>query len=222
MSLIEKIIAAAGGEVWRRPKSLQLSGTAFFSPFGKIGGDSTTLTTYDMKRVFPDQNLAAHSANGKVSFDAFYGADDLFFQLKFNGQSSNIALGKIAKPYAEYFKWSNNFGFGILRFADQEAFTIENLVSDQIEGFDCNFIKVIDPKGHKTFFATDSEKHYIRMVGFTTDLGWHHRIYSDFQVTPSGFVQPMQVRIYFDGIKWVDIKWLEVKVNEDIPNEVFD
>jgi len=142
--------------------------------------------------------------------------------LKFNGKDSNINLADVAKPYAEYFKWSNNFGFGILRFADQDTFSVERLVDDQIEGHPCYFIKITDPQENVTFFAADQTTYFLRMVGFSTGLGWHHRIYSDFQPDTTGFVQPMRVRIYFDGIKWVDIDWESVQVNEPIPEEWFN
>ena len=204
MSILKNIIEAAGGEIWQKPKTLQLVGEACFTPFGKLQ-EATVLGTYKMWRVFPSENDAARTANGKVRFDAFE-EEKVFFQLKFDGKNSQIHLGKAAKPYANHFKWSNNFGFGILRFADRAGFEVEELVADQIEGYPCRFIKVTDPKGFETFFGIDQKTYQIRMVGFSTEIGWHHRIYSDFERGVSGFLQPKQVRIYFDGIKWVEVE----------------
>lgn len=212
-------IKAAGGKVWQNPETLHLSGKAIFTPYGRIK-DLLHFDTYKMYRVFPSENKAAHQANGKVRFDAAAG-DDSFFQLCFDGKNSQVFLSEIAKPYADHFKWSNNFGFGIFRFADREGFSIERLVDDQVEGFPCFVLKITDPKQTETYFAVDQENGYIRQVGFSTDLGWHHRTYDVFSKTPVGFLQPEKIRIYFSGIKWMDIHWQEYEVNSPISDQVF-
>lgn len=220
MDIIQKIIAAAGGEVWRRPKTLQLVGEAQFTPFGQTD-KALFFDTYKMYRVFPQENVEAHTANGKVSFEALYGKE-LFFQLKFNGKTSNVKLADVAKPYAEHFKWSNNFGFGILRFADSNSFKIEQLVSDEFEAYPSHVIKVTDPKANETYFGVDQKTMHVRMVGFKTSVGWHHRIYSKFEKATNGFVQPTRIRIYYDGIKWMDINWKKYTINESIDDAIFE
>jgi len=219
MTLLEKIINAAGGEVWRRPKTLHLSGEALFTPNGEKE-KQCILDQYRMYRVFPENNQAAHKANGKVRFDALYG-ENVFFQLKFDGQQSQMKMGELAKPYATHFQWSNNFGFGILRFADQAKFEVKELVEDQIEGHACHFIKITDPEKHETLFAVDQDSYFIRMVGFPTTVGYHHRIYSDFDRADNGFIQARRIRIYFDGIKWMDIRWNKYQVNEPLDAKLF-
>ncbi|MBL8515083.1 MAG: hypothetical protein JNJ55_13910, partial [Betaproteobacteria bacterium] len=68
----------------------------------------------------------------------------------------------------------------------------------------------------------DRKTSYIRSVAFTTDVGYHHRVYSEFSKAPIvNFVQPQRVRLYFDGIKWMDIRWRQFKVNEPIADSVF-
>ena len=79
LEIAKKTIAASGGEVWRRPKTLQLSGTAVLYWNNQV----YQMTDYKMWRVFPDENNSAHTANGKVRFDAFEG-DKIFFRLSFS------------------------------------------------------------------------------------------------------------------------------------------
>lgn len=217
--LINKVIEAAGGEVWRRPKSLQLSGKAIFTPWGKLE-EHLELDTYKMYRIFPQKNRAAHHANEKVCFEAAHG-EQLFFLLKFDGLYSEMKMGETAQPYAQHFRWSNNFGFGIIRFADQKDFRMTELPSDQVEGHDCHLIQVKDPQAHETLFAIDKKHFFIRRVAFNTSIGYHHRIYSDFQKAPNGFLQPCHVRIYYDDIKWVDIQWDSYLVNEEVDDTIF-
>jgi hypothetical protein len=74
-----------------------------------------------------------------------------------------------------------------------------------------------------TTFAIDKKNFYIRSVAFTTDVGYHHRIYSHFKRASNvSFVQPTRVRLYFDGVKWMDIDWQTFKVNEPIDEAVFE
>ncbi len=220
MELLEKVIEVAGGRVWKQPRSLKLNGQARFSPYGKIE-DGFLFDTYRLYRVFPTANTAAQQANGKVRIDAFYG-EQVFFQLKFNGQKTAVDLSPAAAPYANHFKWTNNFGFGIIRFWDHPNLQIESLAADQVEGHPCHFIKITDADQKDTFFGIDQAQHFIRMVGFSTELGWHHRIYSNFQRATNDFLQASRVRLYFDGIKWMDIDWQHFMVNESIATKTFD
>jgi hypothetical protein len=34
-------------------------------------------------------------------------------------------------------------------------------------------------------------------------------------------VQPRSLKLYFDGIKWMDIRWLRNRVNQPINDHVF-
>lgn len=224
-TILKMVTAANGGDTWQQPQTLQLNGTAIWTPFGKT--DSTNKIYFDdyaMYRVFPTDNDAARKANGKIRFDARYG-DILYMQLIFDSAVSRNFLSERAKPYQKYFAWSNNFGFSIIRFALRDSFVIQKLTSDQVEGFDCYVVQVTDPKKMVTTFWIDQKTFYIRSVGFVTDLGWHQRIYSNFKKIqlPSNrfFVQPGRLRIYFEGIKWMDIDWQKAKVSEAIADKVF-
>jgi hypothetical protein len=219
--ILKRAVQASGGETWQQPQTLLLRGGATFTPYGRTDS-ALTFDRYAMYRIFPTENTAAHQANGKVRFDAFYGQNS-FFELKFNGKQSKMALSDRAKPYSKHFNWSNNFGFGIIRFADKEGFVLRRLTDDQVEGFPCYILQITDPKQMTTTFAIDKKNFYIRSVAFTTDVGYHHRIYSHFKRASNvSFVQPTRVRLYFDGVKWMDIDWQTFKVNEPIDEAVFE
>ncbi|MEM6800078.1 MAG: hypothetical protein AAF696_01675 [Bacteroidota bacterium] len=212
-------IEAAGGEIWQKPRFLHLSGEARFTPYASHS-DVLDFDTYKMYRVFPEENDAARKANGKVRFDAAEGKED-FFKLCFDGKESNLYLSEKAKPHAEHFKWSNNFGFSIFRFADREDFHIERMADDRADGYACYVLKIRDARQTDTYFWLDKEKGYIRQLGFDTEKGWHHRIYSNFERTKSGFLQPERLCIYFSGLKWMDIYWQHYEINVPIADEIF-
>ena len=218
-SIYNKIITAAGGELWQRPKTLQLRGTADFTPYGQPDRFQH-FDVYDMYRVFPAENLGAHAANGKVRFDALHGSE-VFFTLKYDGQHSQLQLSERAEPYAEHFSWSNNFGFGIIRFADRSGYSFEELVPQSVEGRPCRFIKITDPQQHQTWFGIDRQHYYIRYLGFPTATGYHHRIYSNFVRGKNGWLQPLRIRIFFDGLRWMDIQWRDFEVNGNLPETLF-
>jgi hypothetical protein len=222
--ILRKTVAANGGDTWQQPKTLLLSGNATWTPFGRTDTASIYFDKYEMYRVFPNNNDAARVANGKVRFDARYG-DSLYMQLIFDGQSTRNYLSDRAKPFQKYFSWSNNFGFSIIRFADRDSFTVNRLTNDHIDGHACYVVQIIDPKKFVTSFWIDSAHFYIRSVGFVTDLGWHQRIYNQFEKLPVGrdhfFMQPRSLKLYFDGIKWMDIRWLRNRVNNRFKSQTF-
>jgi hypothetical protein len=219
--ILKRTVAASGGDTWQQPSTLLLRGVATFTPHGKT--DSLLqFDRYAMYRIFPTENNAAHQANGKVRFDAFYGQNS-FFELKFDGKKSKMALSDRAKPYAKQFNWSNNFGFGIIRFADRDSFQVTRLTDDQVEGFPCYIVQITDPKKMSTTFGIDKKSYFIRTVAFNTDVGYHHRVYSEFKRAKNcAFIQPTRVRLYFDGVKWMDIDWQTFQVNEAIDENVFN
>ncbi|MCU0390061.1 MAG: hypothetical protein MUE81_03005 [Thermoflexibacter sp.] len=220
LQILLKAIETAGGDTWQSPQTLLLDGEADFFPNGRLD-QKMHFDKYAMYRVYPTENNEAHKANGKVRFDAAYG-DSVFFKLIFDGKQSEMFLSEVAKPYQAHFSWSNNFGFGIFRFAQNPDFQLIRLADDQVEGYDCYFIQIIDPKKNITTFGIDKETFYIRMVGFDTEVGYHHRIYSLFKKAENvNFIQPTRVRLYFKGVKWMDIDWKRFSVNQPIQDAVF-
>jgi hypothetical protein len=220
LAIVEQAVAAAGGEAWARPNTLQLRGHATFYALGEHDQPIHVLT-YKMWRVFPTENKAAHQANGRVRFDAFIG-EKLFFQIAFDGQKSYAEFSPAAEREREAAKWENSFGFGILRFARDPAFTLTRLADDQIEGHPCYFVRVVDPHNNVTDFGIDQKDFAIRSVSFKTPRGFHQRLYSDFKWHQKPrFRQPTRVRLYYDGVKWTDITWQEFAVNQPIEEAVF-
>ena len=119
LAIVERAVQEAGGENWARPKTLQLKGQAIFYARGNEE-QKLVVNNYRMWRVYPTENQAAHTANGKVRFDAFAN-DKLFFQIAFDGKNSSAKFSPEAEGEREAAKWENSFGFGILRFARDPA-----------------------------------------------------------------------------------------------------
>jgi hypothetical protein len=216
-------VAKAGGDTWQNPETLMLSGQAVFTPFGQISPDKKMIfDQYKLFRVFPSENNAAHQANGKIRFDAFEG-ENCFFKLVFDGKKSNMFLSETAKPYEKHFSWSNNFGFSIIRFANRAGFVLERLSDDYVDGHACYILQITDPNQTQTVYGIDKTNFYIRYLAFKTEVGFHHRIYADFVKVPNvNFLQPTNLRIYFDGLKWMDISWQNFEVNQLIEDQIFE
>jgi hypothetical protein len=219
--ILGRAIEAAGGDSWRRPRTLQLSGWADYFPRGRLR-ERIRMDTYSMDRVFPGASEQAHRANGQVRFVVRHG-ELLFLRQVFDGRRSQAALGEEAKKHADHFAWKNNFGFGIIRFADGPGFGLACLADDQVEGHACHFIEVLDKAGQTTVFGIDRESSRVRLAAFDTLVGFQQRLYSDFAWADAarGFLQPQRVRIFFDGAKWFDIRWERVVLNEEIPDATF-
>jgi hypothetical protein len=217
LDIAKKTIAASGGDTWRSPKTLHLSGTATLI----WNGVEHRLNNYRMWRVFPGANDDARNANGKVRFDAFDG-DKLFFQIAFDGKNTIQNLSDIAKVNEETLRWGKNFGFSIFRFVESPGFNVERLPDDKVDGHACHFIKIIDAKKGETIFGVDAKTFYIRAAFFKTPVGFHQRFYDDFVwVKGVKFIQPRSLRIFNDGIKTADVSWEKFKVNEPIDDSVF-
>ncbi len=215
--IVEKTIESSGGESWKRPKTLQLSGNATLF----WNGEEHKLNGYKLWRVFPESNDNARQANGKVRFDAMQDKK-VFFRIAFDGKNTFQELGEVAEKNKETLRWGNNFGFSIFRFALDKGFKVLRLPDDRVDGFPCYFVKIIDPKKKETIFGIDKKKFHIRYAGFATPLGFHERIYDDFKWHKKPkFIQPGSLRIFNEGVKTAHVFWTKFKVNEPISDEVF-
>jgi len=216
--------AAAGGDSWKRPATLHLTGTAVLHNDG-TAASRTEVPDYEMWRVFPAWNRAAHGANGKFRLDARNGGKVLY-QISFDGQDTWNDKGKVEQAAASR-EWSENFGFGIIRFALDEGFEVTRMADDQVEGRPAWTVRVADPGGGRTLFWIDQDDHTVRKVGFDTPRGWHERIYSDFYLVEPAqspgrhFQQPGRVRLYYDGAQVSDIRWTAATVDAPIADSVF-
>ncbi len=215
--IVDRAIEAAGGETWRRPKTLQLSGSMVMMPGGRAD-KALTVDDYRMWRVFPAASDAAHTANGKVRFDA-KAAGKTVFQISFDGNNTYDQNGLVEENSADA-RWAANFGFGIIRFT--QGLDIHRLADDVVEGHEAFFIEVTDAEGEGTIFGIDKDDYAIRYVGFDTERGWHHRTYSDFAWHENPrFRQPRRVKLFYDGRKTNDIQWPDFIVNGEVPNNLF-
>jgi hypothetical protein len=218
-AIIEAGVAAHGGDLWLTPGTLYLAGSAtFYAP------DSTaprsTSDDYRMWRVLDPARTAAHGADGKVRIIARSG-DQLLFEVGYNGDVTWNERGIVPKDEADAF-WASNFGFGIIRSALAEGFTLEHVPPRAIGGRMVDLVRVIDPAGQTTLFGFDRESRYVRYMAFRSPRGWHERFYDDFVRLENGWVQAREVTLFYDGVKNNTVFWRETRVGEPIDEALFD
>jgi hypothetical protein len=214
--IIARAQAAAGGETWVRPRAVLMRGFAvFYTPQG-----TETHERYDMWRVYPAQKGSAHAADGKVRIESWHEGKRVRL-LTFDGQRSYTLAGP--QPPSEADKqWSENFGFGVIRFALDEGFRQERLPDDSVEARPAFVVRIIDPAGQPTLFAIAKDDYAILKVAFDTSRGWHERLYSGFFRKPGvSWVQPGLVRLYYDGVKQNEIHWTDFELDHPMPDELF-
>lgn len=218
--IVRRAHAAAGGATWLRPGSLTLIGRGTFFP-GGVEAARLQIPDYRMWRVFPRQSTDAHAANGMVRIEAKRADGSPFIRVAFDGVDTYDADGKVEGAAAGR-EWSENFGFGIVRYALDPGFTIDRLPDDEIEGRAAHVVRVNDPSGGKTLFGITRDDHQIVWLGFSTPRGWHERRYSRFYRKPGvDFVQPGLVRLYYDGVQQNAIEWTDYRIGEDLPVSFF-
>ncbi len=217
--IVEAVYKANGGETWRRPETLYMAGHAVFYPDGTQSGH-VVADDYRMWRRYAPDSEDAHLANGMVRIDSFIGQATMF-QIAFDGETAYNASGPIDGGAANP-QWRSSFGFGIIRYALGDGFALQRLPDDSVDGLPCYVIRVRDPAGSETIFGVDKADYTVRMVGFQTPKGWHHRIYRDFvtQEAPP-WRQPRHVTLYSDGVKQNEVFWQTFKVNEPIAERTF-
>lgn len=218
--IVRRAHAAAGGATWLRPRTLSLAGHAVFYPSGTESG-RVEVPDYRMWRVFPAESTQAHAPNGLVRIDARRADGSIYFQTAHDGQATYNQNGVVPGVQASR-EWSENFGFGIIRFAMDPGFTLERLPDDQADGRPMRVVRVTDPEGGKTLFGIDARDDAILWLGFATPRGWHERRYSDFYRNPGvDFTQPGRVRLYYDGVKQNEVSWTSHVLNAPLSADLF-
>ena len=163
----------------------------------------------------------AHAANGWVRIDARLADGSLWFQAAYDGETSCNQEGPVPGAQASR-EWSENFGFGIIRFALDPGFSLDRLPDDTAGDRPMHVVRVNDPEGGKTLFGIDAGTFAILWLGFETPRGWHERRYSEFYRNPGeSFTQPGRVRLYYDGVKQNEILWTRYALNEDLSRDLF-
>jgi len=214
--IVARAQAAAGGETWIHPRTLLMRGHAvFYTPQGPEHHER-----YDMWRVYPKQKGMAHAADGKVRIESRLNGKCVRL-VTFDGQRSNTLEGP--QPPSEADKqWSENFGFGVIRFAIEPGFRQERLPDDSVEGRPVYVVRIIDPSHQVTLFSIAKDDYAILRLGFDTSRGWHERLYSNFFKKPGvSWVQPGLVRLYYDGVKQNEIIWTDFELDRPMPDGLF-
>ena len=218
--IVRRAHIAAGGPDWMRPRSLTLTGSGIFYPQGTEAG-RIEIPDYRMWRVYPSESTDAHAANGWVRIDARRADGSFYFQSAYDGDTTFNQDGPVQRAQASQ-EWSENFGFGIIRFALDDDFSLDRLPDDTADGRAIHVIRVNDPEGGKTLFGIAADDYAILWLGFATARGWHERRYSDFYRNPDvSFVQPGRVRLYYDGVKQNEIIWSTYALNPDLDRHLF-
>jgi len=207
---------ASGGEAWVRPQTLYLSGVSvFFNGAGAVVNDQ-----HEMWRVYPTAKGDAHAADGRVRIRS-QRAGAVVFDIAFDGRYT-YSNGQRQEEPADSNRWASNFGFGVIRHALDEGYSVARLADDWVDGHPTYTIRVTDPAGGETIFGIDRDNHAIRMVGFQTPRGWHHRVYSEFYRNPGvSWQQPGLVRLYYNGVKQNEVRWISFQVNAAMDAEIF-
>lgn len=218
-SILEFAAAAAGGDAWLYADTNVMSGHAVLCRDADPAR-CVTADRYVMYRVYPREVKAAHAGTGKFRLDALANGRPIF-QLAFDGTRSYDQNGPVPPERAASDE-ANAFGFSAIRFARTPGFRTERLTDDDVEGRACFMVRVVDPSGTATLFGIDREDGSIRLAAWKTPRGWHHRLYSDFYwVEKPGFRQPGRVRLYYDGLKTVDIRWTSASIDTPLEDALF-
>lgn len=215
--IVERAYEHAGGDAWVNPSSLLMEG---YGLFWRSNEQFVRYEPYRMWRVYPESKDAAHAADGRVRIEAFNG-DELVFQLAFDGRHTYNQDGRLDEN-ADSERWASNFGFGVIRHALDDCYSVHRLPDDYVDGAPAYTIRVVDPNGGETLFNIRKRDFAIVSVGFETPRGWHERIYSDFyRNEDGGWLQPGRVRLYYGGVKANEIYWRRFTTGERYPLETF-
>lgn len=216
-TIVERATAAAGGESWRRPTTLYLEG---YGTFYAADGTPLINESHRMWRVYPAFKPDAHNADGKVRIESIRGGQVVNYTA-FDGARS-YGLNGLLPPSAADTQWAENFGFGVIRYALDDGYSLARQPDDLVDGQPVYRIEVTGTNGAKTTFGIAYRSFQILSVGFATPRGWHERIYSEFFTKRSiNWVQPGRVRLYYNGIKQNEIVWRDFKLNETMTDDLF-
>ncbi len=218
-ALLAQAAQVAGGETWLRPRTLVMRGTADFYAPGKSAPVSHS-DDYRMWRAMNLDRITSHAADGMVRIRASSGPKTLF-EVGCNGTTTWNDHGVVPKAEADVY-WASAFGFGVIRQALSEGFTVERAPDRGVDGHAVDMIRITDPGGQQTLFGLDHLSHYIRYMGFTTPKGWHERTYDDFvMLQHPRWLQARTVTLFYNGVRSNTVYWTSVVVNQPLPADQF-
>ncbi|APE28124.1 hypothetical protein [Aurantiacibacter gangjinensis] len=216
--VIAAAIEAHGGEFFRDPGTLALSGQAHF-----FNSDSTVRVwspDYRMWREFTRGRTVSHGADGKVRILAHDEAGGTIFEVGYDGETTWTQDGIMPRDLADAY-WASNFGFGIIRSALDAGFTLSFAPGRYLQDGETVIVRIVDPRGQETLFGIDVDTAFITYMAFRSPRGWHERFYSDFRQLDNGWVQAQRVVLVYDGIVANQVFWEEVSVGETIDPGIF-
>lgn len=218
-TIMERAIAAAGGDAWLNPRTLTMRGRAvFYAPDG--AQPRTQADDYRMWRVYNPDRTVSHGAHGKVLIRARSGARTLF-EVGFDGNTSWNERGVIPKAEADAY-WASAFGFGIIRQAFKPGFKLDRVPDDRQGERPVYKLRLTDPKGAQTLFGIDQQSFAIRTMEFATPKGWHLRTYEDFvELENPRWMQARKVTLFYNGVKQNEVFWTDVVVDAPINDALF-
>ena len=218
-SIVEQAVEVAGGELWLSPSTLILEGGADFYSQSQPG-PVRRVDDYRMWRAMDTNRSAAHAADGKVRITARM-QGKLLFEVGYDGATTWNEKGIVPKAEADKF-WAENFGFGIIRQALKDGFTLERAPDRDIGGHALKMVRVIDRQGTATLFGIDAASHFIRYMGFATPRGWHERVYDDFIMGQNPrWLQARTVTLFYNGVRQNTVHWQRFTVGSAISDDLF-
>lgn len=220
--IVERAIAAHGGALFLEPGTLQLNGSATFYD-SETGEVRSVANDYRMWRVMDAERTSAHGAAGKVRIRARTNATEygrVIFEVGYDGDTTWTERGIMPKAQADAY-WASNFGFGIIRSALDDGFTLRNLPPRDFGGRQTDIVRITDPQEQATLFGFDAESGFIRYMAFDSPRGFHERLYDDFVKLDNGWVQARSVTLLYDGVISNSVFWTETLVGEAIDPAIF-
>lgn len=217
VEIIERAYRHAGGDAWVHPTSLFMEG---YGLFWQDSENFVRYAPYRMWRVYPAVKENAHAADGRVRIEAMKDGN-VVFQIAFDGTDTYNQHGRL-DDQADSERWASNFGFGVIRHAFDEGYSVTRLPDDYVDGRPAYTVQIEDATGDTTLFSIRQDDFAVVSVGFDTPRGWHQRIYSGFfRNENDGWLQPGRVRLYYNGIKANEIYWTKFELGKVYPIELF-
>lgn len=214
-ALLVQAAEVAGGETWLRPRTLIMSGTADFYAPAKSAPISHS-DDYRMWRAMNPDRSTSHAADGMVRIRARTGPK-LLFEVGFDGTTTWNERGIVPKAEADAY-WASAFGFGVIRQALNDGFTVERAPDRSVDGHMLDMVRIVDNSGQQTLFGLDRKSHYIRYMGFATPKGWHERTYDDFvMLQHPRWLQARTVTLFYNGVRSNTVYWKDIAVNQPLP-----
>ncbi len=217
VEIVERAYEHAGGDEWVNPRSLLMEG---YGLFWRGTEDYVRYEPYRMWRVYPEVKDDAHAADGMVRIEALKDGA-IVFQIAFDGEKTYNQDGPL-EDQADSDRWASNFGFGVIRHALDDGYSVTRLPDDYVDGKSAYTVRITDSAGSYTLFRIRQRDFAIVSVGFDTPRGWHERIYSEFfRNEDDGWLQPGRVRLFYDGVKANEIYWTRFETGAQYPSGLF-